>query len=65
MGLTLNLQASQSGSFSQTLHPNQTAYFITPTFDLTSFAIPTQSTTPADGKCIGITGRITAVNSAV
>jgi hypothetical protein len=63
MGMTLNLQASQSGSFTG-LPPNQTAFTINPTFDLTAFAIPTQSTTPQNGKCIGITGRVTAVDSA-
>ena len=62
VGMTLNLQASQSGSFTG-LPPNQTAYTINPTFDLTSFAIPSESNTPQNGKSIGVTGRITTVDS--
>jgi len=61
LGLTLNLQASQSGAIIG--FPNQTGYSITPTFTLTSFAIPAEATTPQEGKCIGIAGQVTAIDS--
>jgi hypothetical protein len=63
MGLVLNLLAAQSGSYTG-LQPNQTGYTINPTFDLTPFAIPAEATTPLNGKCIGMAGQVTAVNSA-
>lgn len=62
MGLILNLQAAQSGSYTG-LQPNQTAYTINPTFDLTPFTIPAEAATPLNGKCIGIAGQVTAVDS--
>ena len=63
MGVILNLQASQSGSYTG-LQPNQTAYKINPTFNLSSFTIPAEPTTPLDGKCFGIAALVTAVDTA-
>jgi hypothetical protein len=63
MGLILNLLAAQSGSYTG-LEPNQTAYTINPTFDLTPFTIPAEAATPLNGKCIGLAGEVTAVDSA-
>jgi hypothetical protein len=61
MGLTLNLEASKSGTI--TGFPNQTAFSITPTFTLSSFAIPAEATTPQNGKCIGIAAQVTAIDT--
>jgi hypothetical protein len=63
MGLMLNLQAAQSGSYTG-LEPNQTAYTINPTFDLTAFSIPAQATTPLNGKCSRIAAQVTAIDTA-
>ena len=63
MGLILNLQAAQSGSYTG-LQPNQTAYTINPAFDLTPFNIPAEATTALNGKCIGMAGQVTAVDTA-
>lgn len=63
MGMILNLQASQSGSYTG-LQPNQTAYTINPTFALSTFTIPTEPATPLDGKCFGIAGQVTAIDTA-
>lgn len=61
MGLTLNLLASASGTYSGA-GPNQSSYSITPTFDLTPFALTTQATSPLDGKCIGLGAQIVSVD---
>jgi hypothetical protein len=63
MGLTVNLQAAASGSLTGLAFP-QNAYTINPTFNLTSFAIPAQSTISQAGKCIGLTARVTSINTA-
>lgn len=61
MGLTLNLEAAQSGSI--TGYPNQIAYTISPTFTLSSFAIPAEGAGAQSGKCTGLAGEITAVGA--
>ncbi|MGA7343232.1 MAG: hypothetical protein WBE72_12710 [Terracidiphilus sp.] len=61
MGLTMSLQAAQSGSYAG-VAPNQT-YTINPTFDLTPFAIPAQATTPLNGKCIGLGAQVTSISA--
>ena len=63
MGLILNLDAAQSGSYSG-LAPNQISFTITPTFDLSAFAIQAQPTTAQNGKSIGIAAQISSVNGA-
>jgi hypothetical protein len=59
LGLALDLQASPSGTFSAP-GSNQTSFTINPTFNLTPFAITAPATSPLNGKCIGLTGRVTA-----
>ena len=59
MGLTLSLQAAQSGTIVG--YPNQTGYTISPTFTLSSFAIPEEGTNFENGKCTGLVGQVTAV----
>jgi hypothetical protein len=63
LGLTLDLQASPSGILTG-LTPPQPTYSINPTFNLRSFAIPAQSTTSQNGKCIGISARVTSIDTA-
>jgi hypothetical protein len=62
LGLSLNLQGTPSGTFSG-LGSNQTSYTINPTFNLTPFPLTAPATTPLNGKCIGLAGRITAVDA--
>lgn len=63
MGLTLDLQAAQSGSYTG-LGTSQTGYKINPTFDLTSFPVTAEATTPQTGKCLSIAAQVTAIDSA-
>ncbi len=62
MGMTLNLQAAQSGSYDG-VPPNQISYTINPTFNLTSFSIRTEATTPLNGKCTGMLAQVAAVSA--
>ncbi|HUN83374.1 MAG TPA: DUF5666 domain-containing protein [Terracidiphilus sp.] len=63
MALKVDLQASQSGSYSGA-PPNQTAYTINPTFQLSSFAIPAKPTSPQNGLSIGLAGQVTSIDNA-
>lgn len=61
MGLTLDLLATQSATFTQ-CNPNGIEPFtISPTFNLTALPIASQPTSPANGKETAIRGRISAV----
>jgi Domain of unknown function (DUF5666) len=59
MGLTFSLQTAQSGTILG--YPNQTGYTISPTFTLSSFAIPDEPASFENGKCTGLVGQVTAV----
>lgn len=63
MGLLLNLQLSQSATFSNCYMPGAT-FTITPTFNLTGFAISPQPDNLENGKANGIDGMISSVNSS-
>lgn len=62
MGLSLDLLVSQSAAFSS-CYPSGT-YSITPTFNLTPFALSTAPTSPANGKVTQLEGEITAIAAA-
>jgi hypothetical protein len=59
MGLSLDLLVSQSAAFSS-CYPSGT-YSITPTFNLTPFALSSAPTSPANGKVTQLEGEITAI----
>jgi hypothetical protein len=61
MGLLLDLQVSQSATFSS-CNLQVATFTITPTFNLTSFAISPQPTSLENGKASGIDGQISSVN---
>lgn len=56
MGVTLNLQVSQSATISSCA--SATSYSLTPTFTLTPAAVSAQPANQANGKLVGIDGRI-------
>jgi Domain of unknown function (DUF5666) len=65
MGLTLNLQVSQSASFpSSCYYPGIATYSITPTFSLTPATLMPQPANPETGKVTGLNGQITAIDAA-
>jgi hypothetical protein len=63
LGLKLDLLASQSGSFTGA-GAVPAVYSITPTFQLSSFAIPETAPTPLNGACLGLSGQVTAIDVA-
>jgi hypothetical protein len=63
MALKVDLQVSQSGSYTGA-PPNQTAYTINPTFQLSTFAIPAKPTSPQNGLSIGLSGQIASIDNA-
>jgi hypothetical protein len=63
MGLLLDLQVSQSATFSS-CDLTQATFTISPTFKLTSFAISAQLTNVENGKAISIDGMISSVSSS-
>jgi hypothetical protein len=62
MGLLLDLQVSQSATFSS-CDLQGASYSITPTFKLTSFAISPQPTNVQNGKASGIDGQISSITT--
>jgi hypothetical protein len=61
MGITLDLQASQSGTFPANITPGVFQPFtITPTFNIEPFVIP-QTPTPANGIANSIPGRVLSI----
>ena len=63
LGLRLDLQVSSSATYADGVS-GSSPYSISPTFSLSSFAIPTDSATPKQGECFGLAGQITAINSS-
>lgn len=63
MGLLLDLQVSQSATFSSCSGQGAT-YSITPTFNLTTFAISAQPTTVENGEVTSIDGLISSVSAS-
>jgi hypothetical protein len=61
MGLTLSLDTARSGTIAG--YPDQTGYTISPTFALSSFAIPQDASSFENGKCTGLMGQVEAVGS--
>jgi len=62
MGLLLDLQVSQSATFSS-CDLQGAASTITPAFNLTAFAISSQPTNLENGKASGIDGQISALST--
>ena len=63
MGLTLSLDVSKSLAMTNPTIPSLAKYTGAPTFELTAFPITDESTTPLNGKCIGLAGQITALSA--
>jgi hypothetical protein len=63
MGLDLDLQVSQSATFSDCNLMNNTAFSIAPTFILTPVVTASEPTNPRNGKLNGITGLISWTGS--
>jgi hypothetical protein len=61
MGLSLDLLVSQSASFAS-CYPSG-SYAITPTFNLSPFALAAQPTNPGNGKVTEIEGGVTAIGN--
>ena len=64
LGLTLSLDVSKSLTISNSATPSASKYTGTPTFDLSAFPLTAESTTPLNGKCIGLAGQVASVNAA-
>ncbi|MFI5089738.1 MAG: DUF5666 domain-containing protein [Terriglobales bacterium] len=62
MGLLLDLQVSQSATFSNCYGPSAT-YSITPTFTLTPVSLASPPTNVENGKVTGLEGQIASVNA--
>lgn len=63
MGLALNLQVSQSATFSGCYNAGIATYTITPTFTVAPVTFASQPTNATNGKVFGITGQVTAINA--
>jgi len=63
MGLTLTLEAAQSGSYDTLSLPGQASFSINPTFLLAAFQIPQQPTSPQNGKCTGLAAQVNSIDS--
>jgi len=64
MALSLNLQVSQSASYSSCYIGNGLPTFaITPTFTLSPTTLSPQSTNSTNGKAMGIDGQVTSINT--
>ncbi|MGA8012272.1 MAG: DUF5666 domain-containing protein [Candidatus Acidiferrales bacterium] len=64
MALSLNLQASQSASYSSCYVANGIATFaITPTFTLSPATLSAQATNASNGKAMGIDGQVSSINA--
>jgi len=64
MGLSLDLQVSQSASLGSCLSPNGFYGFsLTPAFSLTPLTLSSSPTNAANGKVTGIDGQITAIGT--
>jgi hypothetical protein len=64
MGLSLNLQAEQSATFSNCEGGAGTTYAITPTLNIAPITIASQPTNDQNGKASGLIGRVSSVNVA-
>jgi hypothetical protein len=64
MGLTLTLDVSKSLTMSNPTQYSASRNTGTPTFNLTAFPVTAQSTTPLNGKCIGLAGQVASINAA-
>ena len=62
-GLLLDLQISKSLTYPPGCGNSQVSYTVTPTFVLTSMAIPGQSTNSGNGKVLNLMGMVTSINS--
>jgi hypothetical protein len=63
LGLTLSLDVSKSLTMSDPTVFASSVNSGTPTFDLTAFPVTAQSTTPLDGKCIGLAGQVVSISA--
>lgn len=63
MGLTLTLEAAQSGSYDTLTLPGQSSYSINPTFLLAAFQIPQEPSSPQNGKCTGLAAQVDSIDN--
>jgi hypothetical protein len=65
MGLTLNLQVSQSANFPSTCYPGTgiASFSITPTFNLTPMTFAAQPTNAGNGKVTEVEGEVSALGT--